>query len=194
MKQFRRVQWIGLVVACIAVSLTPVTTARAFPRKHKKASSEATGPTARLYSILDQSMGGRLDLYMLADIYTDSSGQQYQRVLHVVYNKDLYFGRFTIHVRSVSKLTPGQLSTYTPEQIFNYANQDSAEFEKINGGPFGQKGDLYLFASGDHPPASSPITDDVREEYRTLLNTYIFPAVEKEVKGKQAAKAGPGIS
>ncbi|MGH9396569.1 MAG: hypothetical protein ACRD18_06935 [Terriglobia bacterium] len=189
MKRPACVRGMGLigVLAVVGVALCGPSPLRAAPRKHKKESGSANGPTARLYQILDQSMSGKLDIYLLADIYTDPSkpGQQFQRVLHVIYNKDLYFGRFTIHARSVSKLTSQQLSTYTPEQIFNYANQDTEEFEKINGGPFGQTGDLYLLATDDHPPSSSPITDDVQQEYDTLLTTYILPTVEKQAGAKQ---------
>lgn len=173
------------VVACFAATAVPY--AHASPRRHKREAASANGPTARLYQILDQSMGGKLDIYLLANIYTDPSkpGQEFQRVLHVLYNKDLYFGRFVIHSRSVSKLTQEQLTIYTPQQIFNFAERDSAKFEKINAGPFGQTGDLYLLATDDHPPSSAPITSDVQQEYDTLLSDYILPAVQKQVSAKQ---------
>lgn len=174
----------AIAVACLAAIAAP--TAQASPRRHKKDAASANGPTARLYRLLDQSMGGKLNIYLLADIYTDPSkpGQAFQRVLHVLYNKDLYFGRFVIHSRSVAKLTQEQLAIYTPEQVFNFAERDSAKFEKINAGPFGQTGDLYLMATDDHPPSSAPITNDVQQEYDMLLSDYILPAVQKQASTK----------
>ncbi|HEV2419036.1 MAG TPA: hypothetical protein VGX94_14665 [Terriglobia bacterium] len=160
---------------------------RALPRKHKpKEAVAANDPTSRLYQMADQSLNGKFSLYLLANIYTDpSTGSQFQRVLRVTYDKTLYFGRFTIHVRSVSKLTPDQLATYTPEDIFNYGNADTAEFEKINPGSFGKTGDLYLAASNGQPLASAPIDSDVQSRYETLVTDYILPAVEKQAGQKQ---------
>lgn len=176
---------VAVALCCFAAAVAPG--AWAFPRRHKKkeAASE-NGPTAQLYRLLDNSMGGKLNIYILANVYSEPSkpAQEFQRVLHVLYNKDLYFGRFVIHSRSVSKLTQEQMVIYTPEQIFNYADRDSAKFEKINDGPFGQTGDLYLLATDDHPPASAPITDAVQQEYNMLLTDYIIPAVEKQVSAK----------
>lgn len=173
-----------IVIACVMAGAAP--SAQASPRRHRKDSSSANGPTARLYRMLDESMGGKLDVYLLANIYADPSkpGQEFQRVLHVLYNKDLYFGRFVIHSRSVSKLTQQQLTIYSPEQIFNFAERDSSKFEKINAGPFGQTGDLYLLATDDHPPSSAPITSDVEQEYDMLLSDYILPAVQKQASAK----------
>ena len=176
-----------IVVAVASLIASGGTPAGAFPRKHKhKESAPGNDPTSRLYQTLDESQGGKLNLYMLADVYTDPShpGQQYQRILYVVYNKDLYFGRLTIHVRSVSKLTPEHLSTYTPEQVFNYAANDTAEFEKIDPGPFGKTGDLYLAATEGHPLAAAPITEDVQQQYDMLLTDYILPSVEKQANAK----------
>ncbi|MGH9450060.1 MAG: hypothetical protein ACRD11_05900 [Terriglobia bacterium] len=190
MKKSARVHRMSLawVIVILCLAACGASSLNAAPRRHKKKESvSGNGPTARLYQLLDQSMDGKLDIYLIANIYPDPSkpGQQFQRVLHVVYNKNLYFGRFTIHCRSVSKLTPDQLSTYTPEQVFNFANADSEEFEKIKEGTFGQTGDLYLLASGDLPLSSSPITSEVQQEYDTLLTAYILPAVQKQIAAKQ---------
>jgi hypothetical protein len=178
---------IGLLIVVVA-NLAALRPLRAIPRKHKpKEASLANDPTDRLYQLLDQSMDGKLDLYLLGDTYTDpsSSGDQYQRILRVVYNKDLYFGRFTIHIRSVAKMSPVQLATYTPRQIYHYAANDTAEFEKITPGLFGKTGDLYLVASDDHPPASAPITRGVQQEYENLVVNYILPSVQKQAAAKQ---------
>jgi hypothetical protein len=155
-------------------------------KKDKKETVSANDATAKLYKLLDDSFGGKLDLYLLADIYSDPSnpGQEYQRVIRVVYNKDLFFGRFTIHVRSVGKMDPAQLATYSPQAVFNFGGRDTQEFEKINPGPFGTTGDLFLEAVDDRPLAASPITDDVQQEYEMLMTKYILPAVEKQAAGK----------
>lgn len=179
----------ALLIAATAVAILAagaLPSAQASPRRRRKEAASANGPTGRLYRLLDQSMGGKLDIYLLANIYPNPSkpSQEFQRVLHVLYNKDLYFGRFVIHSRSVSKLTQQQLTIYTPQQIFNFAERDSAKFEKINAGPFGQTGDLYLLATDDHPPSSAPITSDVQQEYDMLLSDYILPAVQKQAGGK----------
>lgn len=163
--------------------------AGAIPRRRKQRHGvSANDPTSRLYQTLNSSMSGKLDIYMLADLYTDpsNSGQQDQHVLHVVYDKTLFFGRFAIHVRSVSKLTPQQLSTYSPKQIFDFAASDMSEFEKIDSGRFGKTGDLYLLASDNHPPAPAPITESIQREYNMFLTGYVIPAVEKQqTAGKQ---------
>jgi hypothetical protein len=166
-------------------------TLRAVPRKKKKPKNGAVSPndpTARLFTLLNNSLGGKLSgLYVLADVYTDPSapGQQFQRVLRVTYDKDLYFGRFSIHARSVAKMTPEQLAMYSPEQVFNFGGQDGEVFEKINPGPFGSEtGDLFLSASGG-PLRTASITDDITQEYDMLLTQYILPALQKQTAQKQ---------
>lgn len=168
-----------LVLAGIGFVASPL---QGSPRRHKdKEAVPANDVTSRVYQIADQSLQGKFSLYLLADLYPDPAnpGSQLQRVLRVVYDKDLYFGRFAIHVRSVGKLTPAQLSTYTPEEIFNYGNGDSAEYEKINPGRFGKTGDLFLASTGGGPLATAPITPEVQAEYERLVTTYVLPAVEK---------------
>ncbi|MGH9328205.1 MAG: hypothetical protein ACRD2B_16170 [Terriglobia bacterium] len=168
------------VLGCGALEAAP---------RHKKEKKTATssGPTAQLYNTLNNSYGGKLNTYLLADIYSDPSNpsQQYQRVIHVIYNKDLYFGRFTIHVRSVGKLNSQQLAIYNPEAIFKFGNSDSQEFEKINPGAFGETGDLFLEARNGEPLAEAPVTDEVRQEYEMLVTKYILPAVQKQASGKE---------
>ncbi|MGH9446159.1 MAG: hypothetical protein ACRD3O_10575, partial [Terriglobia bacterium] len=159
---------------------------RAVPRRRKKAKHSAVSandPTARLFDLLNNSFEGKLSgLYVLAGIYSSSSNpaQQFQRVLRVTYDKDLYFGKFSIHARSVVKMTPQQLAIYSPEQIFNFGGQDGEVFEKINPGPFGSEtGDLFLSAAGG-PLRTAPITDEITQEYNALVSQYILPAVQKQ--------------
>ncbi len=152
-------------------------------KKKHRPQGNPNDPTSRLFQLLDNSYDGKLnDLYLLADVYSDPAnpGKQYQRVLRVDYDKSRFFGRFRIFVRSVAKLTPTQLQTYTPQQIYDFGEKDSAKFEKINPGPFGQNGDLYLQANGNGPLQTAPITENVRQQYDFLLTKYILPAVEKK--------------
>jgi len=151
--------------------------------RHKKASVSPNDPTYQIYQLLDNSYGGKLsDFYLLANIYADPQNPnvQLQRVLLVDYNKNQYFGRFRIYVRSVGKLTPAQLKTYSVKQIYQFGQSDDAEFEKIDPGPLGQSGDLYLKATNGGPLAPAPITDQVRQEYESLITQYILPALKKK--------------
>lgn len=151
--------------------------------KHKKAPVSPDDPTYQIYQLLDNSYGGKLsDFYLLANVYADPQNPkvQLQRVLRVEYNKDQYFGRFRIYVRSVGKLTPAQLKTYSVEQIYHFGQSDDAEFEKIDPGPLGQSGDLYLKATNGGPLAPATITDQVRQEYESLITDYILPALKKK--------------
>lgn len=151
--------------------------------KRKKESVSPDDPTYMLYQLLDNSFGGKLtDFYLLANIHADPQNPkiQLQRVLRVDYDKNRYFGRFRVYVRSVSKLTPAQLKTYNPKQIFQFAESDDAEFEKIDPGPLGETGDLYLKATGNGPLAPATITDAVRQEYELLITKYILPALKKK--------------
>jgi hypothetical protein len=139
-------------------------------------------PTYQLYQLLDNSHGGKLkDFYLLADIYNDPQNpdRQLQHVLRVVYDKSRFFGRFQILVRSVSKLTPEQLKTYSPKQIYDFGEQDEQEFEKIDPGPFGRKGDLFLQAKSSGPLAPASTTDEVIKQYDSFLTQYILPALKK---------------
>lgn len=136
-----------------------------------------------LYQLLNSSYGGKLSgLYLLANVYVDPQDptNQLQRVIRVDYDKSRYFGRFRIYVRSVGKLTPAQLKTYDVKQIYQFGESDEAEFEKINPGPLGQAGDLYLKATSNGPLAPAPITDRARQEYEMLISKYILPALKKK--------------
>lgn len=169
------------VLFLAAASLVLIAASVASAKRHKLAVSP-DDPTYQVYQLLDGSHEGKLqDFYLLADIYTDprKPGTQLQHVLRVNYDKSRFFGRFEIFVRSVDKLTPGQLQTYSLKQIYDFGETDEEEFEKINPGPFGQTGDLFLEATSSGPLAPAAITDQVREQYDTFLTHYILPALKK---------------
>lgn len=182
-----KTKWVIVVLCGLAILCGCLSPLEAASRHKKEKKANGNTPTAQLYNILNGSFDGKLDTYLLADIYSDPSNpsEQYQRVLHVTYDKSLYFGRLTIHVRSVGKMNAQQLVIYTPEAIFKFGNSDMQEFEKINAGDFGETGDLYLESQNDQPLAKAPITDEVRQEYDMLVTTYILPSVQKQASGKQ---------
>lgn len=160
-----------------------VCTAGAVPAYAKGRVNLATseGPTARLFQMLDNSYGGKVtDFCVIAGAYANPSqpGQTLQYVLQVNYDKTRFYGRFSISVRGVSQLTPGQLAEYTPEQIYSFGS-DVAKFEKINAGPFGEEGDLYFQANANGALAPAPVTDDARRQYDLFLTQYVVPGLEK---------------
>jgi len=172
----------GSVVFLAAISLLAVAMPSAWARR-KKAAVGPDDPSYRLYQLLDDSYEGKLsDFYLLADVYADPQdpATQLQRVLRVDYDKGSYFGRFRIYVRSVGKLTPAQLKTYNVKQIYQFGESDGAEFEKIDPGPLGGTGDLYLKATNEGSLAPAPVTDEARQEYETLITKYILPALQKK--------------
>ena len=165
---------IGLLVLCGAY------VAPAYAR-HKENLASPDDPTARLFQLLNHSYGGKLtDFRVIADTYANPTqpSQALQHVLQVNYDKSRFYGRLTISVRGVSQLTPGQLREYTPEEIFGFGS-DVAKFEKINSGPFGERGDLYFHPSAQGALAPAPVTDGVRRKYDLFLTRYILPALEK---------------
>jgi hypothetical protein len=136
--------------------------------------------TGKLFQLLDSQHGGKLDdIYVLADSYTDASGDQYRHVLRIDYDKNRSFGRLAIYLRSVGKMTPEQLSTYTPEQIYGFGEVDLAKFVKTDPGPFGQKGDLYLESSEDQPLHTTAANGDARKNYEAYVTQYVIPALQK---------------
>lgn len=151
--------------------------------KEKPAQLSLNDPTVHLYSVLDSKYNGKLqDLYLLADMFNDpkNPGQE-QHVIEVEYNKDHAFGKLQIHVRTVGQLTPEQLKAYSPKQIFDYAESDSAKFMKTDAGPFGKPGDVYLEVGADGGAlADLPITPEIQAQYDHYLTQYILPALEKK--------------
>lgn len=83
-------------------------------------------------------------------------------------------------MRSVDKLTAGQLKDYTPAQVYEFAELDLEKFTKTDPGPFGRTGDLYFQASENGPLATVPITDEARKEYEAYITQWIFPALQKK--------------
>ena len=171
-----------LVVSLAVVGLLAVAMPSAWARRKHK-SVDTNDPTYRVYQVLNDSYGGKLaDYYLLADLYPDpqNPGTQLQRVIRVDYDKARFFGRFRIYVRSVGKLTPAQLKTYDVKQIYDFGESDETEFEKINPGPLGETGDLYLTATSNGPLAPAAVTDQARQEYDMLITKYILPALKKK--------------
>ena len=171
-----------MVVILAATSLLAIAVPSAWAKK-KHASVNPDDPTYMLYQLLNDSYGGKLaDYYLLANLYPDPQdpSNQLQRVIRVDYNKTLFFGRFHIYVRSVGKLSPAQMKTYDAKQIYDFGESDDTEFEKINPGPLGGTGDLYLKATSNGPLAHTTVTDQARQEYDMLITKYILPALKKK--------------
>jgi len=147
--------------------------------KQKETLVNSDNPSARLFQLLNDSRGGKLtDFCVIANTYANPTqpGQMLQHVLQVNYDKGRFYGRLTISVRGVSLLTPGQLTEYKPEQIYDFGS-DVARFEKINAGPFGETGDLYFRPTAQGALAPAPLTDDARRQYDLYLTQYILPAL-----------------
>jgi len=155
--------------------------------KEKSTQVGPNDPTVRLYSLLDSKYNGKLDdFYVLADVYNDpkNPGQPQQHVLRVEYSKDRAFGKLNIHVRTVAQLTPEQLKAYTPKQIYDFADSDSAKFTKTDPGPFGKPGDVYFEPSPDGGAMGTvPVTPEVQAQYEGYVTQYLLPALEKKAAG-----------
>ena len=174
-----KTRMLGVPLAVVCAALIGLASASA---KRETPNVSADDPTYQLYQLLDNSYGGKLkEFYLLADLYNNPQkpGSQLQHVLRVEYDKSRFFGRLRIQVRSVGELTPEQLTAYNPKQIFDFAEQDEEEFAKIDPGPLGQKGDLFLRASSSGPLAPAPVTADVTKRYDSLITEYILPALKK---------------
>jgi hypothetical protein len=153
--------------------------------KDKPLPVDPNDPTARLFQLLDDTHDGKLaDFYILADVYKDKNSSapdhELQHVLRVDYDKNRAYGRLNIHIRTLDKLGPEQLKTYTPKQIYDFGDDDSEKFVKTDPGPFGRPGDMYLRDTAERPLADTPITDDARKEYETYITQYIIPALQKK--------------
>lgn len=155
--------------------------------KEKTPQISPDDPTLRLYSLLDSKFNGKLDGFVvLADVVNDPkiSPQPQQRVLSVDYNKDHAFGKLNIRVRSVGQLTPDQMKTYTPKQIFDFGETDAEKFTKTDPGPFGRPGDVFFEPAADGGAMGSVnATPEVQAEYERFLTQYLIPALEKKAAG-----------
>jgi len=151
--------------------------------KHKGEQADLDDATSRLFQLLDSARDGKLaDFYLLADLYKDSDkpDEEYRHVLRVNYDKNRGFGKLNLWVRSVGKMTPQQLETYTPKQIYDFAETDQEKYCKSNAGQFGTPGDVYLHANQDRPLATAPVTDEVRKSYGLFVTDYLLPALQKK--------------
>ncbi len=151
--------------------------------KEKNPQVGPNDPTVRLYNVLDSKYNGNLaDYCVLAGVVDDpkNPGQKQQNVLRIVYRKDRAFGKLLIYVRSVGQLSPAQLKTYNPKQIYDFAETDSEKFTKTDPGPFGKPGDVYFQLAPDGG-ALTPVnvTPDVQARYDRLVTDYLLPSLEK---------------
>jgi hypothetical protein len=151
--------------------------------KDKTPPTDPNDPTLRLYQFLDSTRGGKLaDFYLIADVYKnpDNADEEFQHVLRVEYNKDRGFGKLNIYVRSVGKIQPDQMKTYTAKEFYDFGLSDLEKYVKTDAGPFGKPGDVYLRARRDRPLASAEVTDEVRKTYESFLTRYLTPALQKQ--------------
>jgi hypothetical protein len=155
--------------------------------KEKASQISPDDPTVRLYNLLDSKYNGKLDdFYLLADVFNDpkNPGQAQQHVLRIEYIKDRAFGRLRIYVRTVAQLTPEQLKTYSPKQIYDFAETDNEKFTKTDPGPFGKPGDVYFEPASDGGALGSvPVTPEVQAQYERFVTQYLLPALEKKASG-----------
>ncbi len=151
--------------------------------KHKGEQADPDDATSRLFQLLDSARDGKLaDYYLLADLYKDQDkpDDEYRHVLRVNYDKGRGFGKLNVWVRSVGKMTPQQLETYTPKQIYDFAETDQEKYVKTSAGQFGTPGDVYLHATENGPLVTGPVTDGVRKSYGLFVTEYLLPALQKK--------------
>jgi len=151
--------------------------------KHRADQADPDDATSRLFQLLDSARDGKLaDYYLLADLYKDPDkpDDEYRHVLRVNYDKSRGFGKLNVWVRSVGKMTPQQLETYTPKQIYDFAETDQEKYVKTSAGQFGTPGDVYLHATQDGPLVTGPVTDGVRKSYGLFVTEYLLPALQKK--------------
>lgn len=151
--------------------------------KEKTPPVDANDPTFRLFQALDTNRGGKLtDFYLIADVYKDPAGssEEFQHILKADYDKNRSFGKLQVYVRSVGKILPDQLKTYTAKEFYDFGLMDQAKYMKTDPGEFGKSGDIYLRAVEDRPLATTPVTDEVRKSYEQFLTQHLLPAIEKK--------------
>jgi hypothetical protein len=168
---------------CALLSTTSLPGHYLAKEKEKTPAVSPDDLTLRLFQLLDGSYGGKLsEFYLIGDIYKDPKipDKELQHVFKAEYEKDRAFGRFRLYVRSVDKLTPGQLKEYTPKQVYEFGELDVEKFTKTDPGPFGKTGDVFFLAIQDGPLAAAPITDEVRKEYETYISQWLLPALQKK--------------
>jgi hypothetical protein len=173
--------------AGLAITLLAVAGPASLSAKEKASQTNPNDPTLHLYNLLDSKFNGKLDDFcVLAGVVNDpqNAGQTQQNVLRIEYSKDRAFGKLRIYVRSVAQLSQAQLKTYTPKQIYDFAETDSNKFTKTDPGAFGKPGDLYFALAPDGGAlATSPVTPEIQAQYERLVTQYIIPALEKKGSG-----------
>ncbi|HMD99118.1 MAG TPA: hypothetical protein VKM93_17550 [Terriglobia bacterium] len=170
------------VIAVLLVITWSCSAGSNLQAKDKKNEVDPNDCTCRLFQFLDDSRGGKLDgFYALGDVYQDpKSGEEFRHVFKVEYDRGKAFGRLKIYVRAVGKMSAQQLSTYTPQQIYDFGESDLEKFVKTDCGQYGKAGDLYLQPNEDGPLATSPITEEARKRYDSFLCQYVLPALQKK--------------
>jgi hypothetical protein len=167
---------VGVVLALLAVGRLAA--------KDKTPPVGPDDPTLRLYNLLDSKYNGKLEGFcVLADTFSDpkNPGQTQQHVLRVQYSKDRSFGKLLIYVRTVGQLSPEQLKSYNPAQIYDFGETDAAKFTKTDPGSFGRSGDVYFQPTSEGGPlATASVTPDVETQYEHFVTQYILPALEKK--------------
>ena len=171
-----------LVAAALFSTLSAVGVAAKEKGQGKEVINE-NDPAYRLFQLLDATRAGKLtDFFVIADLYKNPQNPQdeLQRIVRVEYDKNHAFGKLVLYSRSVAKMDPVQMSTYSPKQIYEFAESDMEKFTKTDPGPFGGKGDVYFHITDIGALSTAPITPEVQQTYDMLLTRYILPALGKK--------------
>ncbi|MFB3923336.1 MAG: hypothetical protein ACE145_16560 [Terriglobia bacterium] len=172
-----------LRLAILALAGMCVVSAPTVVAKDKTPPLDPNDPTLRLFQLLDSTRGGKLaGFFVVADVYKDpgSPDEELQHILRAEYDKDRGFARLSLYVRSVGKIGPEQMKTYTAKEFYEFGIADQEKFMKTDPGPFGVAGDTYLHAEGDRPLISAPVTDEVRKTYELFVAQHLLPALQKK--------------
>lgn len=178
-----RLKFLHLWLAALILGGASGIGAPALRAKDKTPPVDPNDPTLRLYQFLDASRGGKLSgFFVVADVYKDPSSpdEELQHIIRVEYDKERGFARLNLYVRSVGKIGPEQMKTYTPKEFYDFGIADQEKFMKTDPGPFGKTGDTYLHSAGDRPLASAPVTDEVRKAYDFFVSQHLLPALQKK--------------
>jgi hypothetical protein len=166
---------VAAIATLVILGAADVRTGRA-----KEKAIDPNDPTLLLYSFLDTTRDGKMpDFFVLADVYSEQ-GKEFQRVLRADYDKSRAFGKLKIYVRSVAKMAPEQLQSYSAKQVYDFGETDLEKYVKTDPGEFGKQGDIYLRGDAENPLATAPITNETRKSYETLVAQYLLPALQKK--------------
>jgi hypothetical protein len=172
---------VAALLGTLALSLfLGVGTVKVCDAKDKSQRIDANDPTLRLFDLLDSTRSGKLeDFFALADVYSEQ-GNEFQHVIRAEYDKNRAFGKLRIYLRSVAKMAPEQLQSYTAKQVYDFGETDLEKFVKTEPGEFGRQGDIYLRGDAESPLATAPITDQAHKSYEMLVSQYLLPALQKK--------------